>query len=200
MEAATKRSGHYTFRDFLVLVREHEKADLLDGVIYMASPDSPDHNRLCRWLCELMSGFATERDLGEVFISRVAFRISERRGPEPDLGFVAKRRLDRVRRGFVEGPPDIAVEVVSPESAERDYGPKRVAYEGGGVREYWIIDPEEERAVFLQRVRGRFRDMKLAGTLFESKVLRGFRFDVRWLWAKRRPSAYRVVRDLLGES
>jgi Uma2 family endonuclease len=199
MATPATRDRHYTFEDFLVLVREDEKADLLDGVIYVASPDSPEHNSLCGWLDRLMGGFADELDLGTVFISRVAFRITGKRGPEPDLAFVTKRRLGQVRKGFVDGPPDIAVEVVSLDSVERDYGAKRDTYERGGVREYWIIDPRQRKAVFLRRFRGRFREVPLDGTIFESKVLRGFRLDLRWLWAKRRPSAYRLLRELIDK-
>ncbi|MEX0714490.1 MAG: Uma2 family endonuclease, partial [Pirellulales bacterium] len=121
MASIVPRPGQYTFDDFLVLIKEHEKADLLDGVIYMASPESTDDNRLVAWLCKLMGNFVDELDLGEVFVTRVAFRITEKRGPEPDLAFVAKRRLRLVQRGFVDGPPDIAVEIVSPDSVERDY-------------------------------------------------------------------------------
>jgi Uma2 family endonuclease len=46
------------------------------------------------------------------------------------------------------GPADICFEVVSPESAMRDYGNKFVEYEKAGVREYWIIDPIRQRCDF----------------------------------------------------
>jgi len=47
------------------------------------------------------------------------------------------------------------VEVVSPDSVERDYQLKRDAYEQAGVQSYWIIDPDEKRALFLVQVAGR---------------------------------------------
>ncbi|MEX2561125.1 MAG: Uma2 family endonuclease [Pirellulales bacterium] len=200
MASIVPRPGQYTFDDFLVLIKEHEKADLLDGVIYMASPESTDDNRLVVWLSTLMGGFADESDLGEVFVTRVAFRITEKRGPEPDVAFVARRRLRLVQRGFVNGPPDIAVEIVSPDSVERDYVVKRHIYEKAGVREYWIIDPAKKAATFLHRQRGKFQPMVVRASIFESEVLPGLRFDVRWLWSKRRPAPFRVLRDLLDQS
>jgi Uma2 family endonuclease len=144
-----------------------------------------------------MSEFVEQLDLGEVFVTRVAFRITERRGPEPDVAFVAKRRLGVVKKGFVDGPPDLAVEIVSQDSVERDYVVKRSIYEKAGVREYWIIDPDERQATFLRRHRGKFRPVELEGSVFESTILPGFRLNVKWLWSKRRPSAYRVLRELL---
>ncbi|MEX2117969.1 MAG: Uma2 family endonuclease [Pirellulales bacterium] len=200
MASIVPRTGQYTFDDFLVLINPDEKADLLDGVIYMASPESTDDNELVAWLSTLMVGFADELELGKVFVTRVAFRITEKRGPEPDVAFVAKRRLRLVQRGFVNGPPDIAVEIVSPDSVERDYVTKRQVYEKAGVREYWIIDPGKQAAAFLRRQRGKFQPMVLNGSIVESKVLPGFRFDVRWLWSKRRPSPFRVLRELLDQS
>ena len=46
MTTALPRTGAYTFDDFLAMVRPDQKADLLDGVIYMASPKGTDHNKL----------------------------------------------------------------------------------------------------------------------------------------------------------
>ena len=198
MATQVTRDGDYTFDDFLALVEEDEKADLLDGVIYMASPESTDDNSLEAWLCRLLGGFVEELDLGEVYISRVAFRITEKQGPEPDLAFVAKKRRKIVHRGFVGGPPDIAVEIVSPDSVQRDYVKKRQVYEHAGVREYWIIDPAERRATFLRLTRGKFREVALDnGHIFRSTVLPGLWLDVRWLWAKRRPSALRLVQKMI---
>jgi Uma2 family endonuclease len=197
MATVAPRTGDLTFDDFLAIVSESEKADLLDGVIFMASPESTDHNDLGLWLCTLMREFAEQLNVGKVYYSRVAFRITTKRGPEPDIAFVAKKNLHRVKKGFVAGPPDIAVEIVSPDSVERDYVTKRAIYEKAGVREYWIIDPDKRTATFLRRTGGEFQEVKPEGNIFESSVLGGFRFDVRWLWNQRRPSALRVLQDLL---
>src|SRR5271168_2737566 len=129
-----------TFDDFCFLVKDGQKADLIDGVIYMASPDSSDAFRLNRWLLGLADDFVTERDLGEIFGIRIAFRLDFLQSPEPDLGFIKKSRLHLVKKGFIDGPPDAAFEIVSPESIERDYQKKRRQYQKYGVREYWIID------------------------------------------------------------
>ena len=199
MATQVTRNGDYTFDDFLVLVAEDEKADLLDGVIYMASPESTDDNSLEGWLYRLLGGFIEELDLGELYITRVAFRITEKQGPEPDLAFVSKRRRKSIHRGFVAGPPDVAVEIVSPDSVQRDYVKKRQVYEHAGVREYWIIDPAERRATFLRLTRGKFREVALVdGHLFRSTALPGLLLDVRWLWANRRPSAMRLVQKMIG--
>jgi hypothetical protein len=110
-----------TFADFCFLVKDDQKADLIDGVIYMASPENADANELFVWLIGLINLFVQQRDLGKVYGSRVAFRLDDGNGPEPDIGFVRKDRLQLVARGRVNGPPDLALEIVSPESVDRDY-------------------------------------------------------------------------------
>src|SRR5262245_19197841 len=93
------RAGVYSFGEFLELVSEDEKADLLHGGIYMASPESLDHNDLVRWLTSVLSEFTEERNLGRVTVNKVAFRLSDDSAPEPDIGFISTARLDRLRSG-----------------------------------------------------------------------------------------------------
>jgi Uma2 family endonuclease len=197
MATVATQTRRYSFEDFLTIVRKDQKADLLNGVIYMASPESTDDNSLGGWLYRLMSEYADELELGSVYFTRVAFRLGSLHGPEPDVAFVLAENLHRVRRGYVDGPPDIAVEIVSPDSADRDYDKKRQRYEKAGVREYWIIDPENRRALFLRRQRGKFREVAPVNDIFESSVLAGFRLDVRWLWLARRPSVSKTVQGMI---
>jgi Uma2 family endonuclease len=193
------RAGVYSFADFLELVTEDEKADLLHGGIYMASPESLDHNDLETWLGSIFRAFVEERDLGRVFVTKDAFRLSDDSAPEPDLGFIATARLDRLRSGYVDGPPDLAVEIVSPESVDRDYEHKRAIYEEFGVGEYWLLDPDEQTATFLLLESGAFVERKPDGNIYRSRQLPGFWIDVRWLWQRPLPSVRRTADQILTQ-
>ena len=107
--AGALKQQRYTFDDFLVLIRDKEKADLLDGVIHMASPEAPETNRLFVWLIGLLDDYVELLKLGEVFGSRVAFRLEGSSGPEPDIAFVLllaemTKRLPGVRRQSGDEP------------------------------------------------------------------------------------------------
>lgn len=195
------RAGCFTYDDFCALVREDQKADLIDGVIYMASPENIDANDLFGWLFVVMSIFAEERKLGRIFGSRVACRLDDRHAPEPDLLFVRHEHDDRVHHGGVEGPPDLAIEIVSPESVERDYEKKRQQYQQFGVSEYWIID-EEEKAILPLRLnrRGRYSEVRPRRGRVYSDVFTGFWLDPNWLWQQPRPSRLAIVQLLIAES
>src|SRR5262249_3996593 len=160
MSQVTTKQG-ITFEVFCSLVEDGHKADLIDGAIYMASPDNTDANELSVWLIRLIGDYVELKDLGRLFASRVAFRLNETNYPEPDIGFMRKDRLGKVHRGHVDGPPDLAVEIVSPESVERDYEKKRKQYERAGVEEYWIIDEINETVTLLRLdSKGKFREVR----------------------------------------
>jgi Uma2 family endonuclease len=107
-------------------------------------------------------------------------------GREPDLLFVAAARAAQVKRTYVDGPADVAVEVISDESRTRDRREKFVEYETGGVTEYWLIDPDSRSLECYERGDdGRYRPA-FAGSegVFRSAVVEGFRFRVEWLWER----------------
>src|SRR6185312_14212047 len=117
-------------------------------------------NDLVGWFYTLMRVFARRKHLGKVFVSRVAFRLADKHGPEPDIAFVRGDHLDRVQRGYVAGPADLAVEVVSPDSVERDYYLKRELYEEYGIPEYWIIDEMDQSVTLLRLKQGKYREVR----------------------------------------
>lgn len=66
--------------------------------------------------------------------------------PEPDVLLVTAEHLGRVGERYVEGPPDVVVEVSSSSSTRRlDLVPKRQLYERFGVAEYWFVDLDADR-------------------------------------------------------
>src|SRR5437870_2353592 len=111
---ATVKSRAVSFEDFCFLVKDGEKADLIDGVIYMASPENLEANSLFVWLTSVLAVYVQSKGLGQVFGSRAAFRINDTNGPEPDVAFVQTARLHLRRRGHFLGAPDLAIEIVSP--------------------------------------------------------------------------------------
>ena len=189
-----------TFDEFCELVRQDQKADLIDGVIYLASPENTDANRIMGWLGTMLHLNAESKALGVVFCCRVAWRLDYINAPEPDIAFVARKHARRIKRGWVVGPPDLAVEVVSPDSIERDYGKKRSQYERFGVPEYWIVD-EIERKVTLLRLgpKGKYREVRPKQGKLHSDVLPDFWIRPEWLWEETRPTTMQALQEILGE-
>jgi Uma2 family endonuclease len=200
MGTTTVRSGCFTYDDFCALVRDDQKADLIDGVIYMASPESLEVNELFLWLITVMRLYVSRNKLGRIYGSRVACRLDDKNAPEPDILFVAEKNRGRLKRNHVEGPPDLAIEIVSPESVERDYDKKRRQYQRFGIPEYWIIDEHERKVTLLRRdARGKYREVAARKGIFHSQALEGFWLDPNWLWEDPLPDELDILKQLLGE-
>jgi Uma2 family endonuclease len=188
-----------TFEQFCDRVRDGEKADLIDGVIYMASPDNLDANELFVWLISLLDMYVREADVGKVFGSRAAFRIAHTQAPEPDVAFVRKGRLHLRRRGYFDGPPDLALEIVSPDSIDRDYRKKREQYRRARVPEYWIVDEVAKQVTLLRLTpTGGYREVRPRQGVLHSRVLPGFWLRTAWLWQDQLPMQTKVLAEIRG--
>lgn len=189
-----------TFDQFCALIPDGQKADLIDGVIYAASPDSKLANEINCFLVSLLQTYISAKRLGgKVYASRFAFQLSEITAPEPDVAYVSPDRMQFVREGRMEGGPDVAVEIVTRDSRDRDYVEKRRKYEEAGVSEYWIIDTIQRRAEFLQLgddcryVSARMEENRI----FRSRAIQGFWLNVEWLISDEAPDVYDCLQQLL---
>jgi Uma2 family endonuclease len=190
----------FTVEEFFREIPDGVKADLIDGVIYVASPDSIDDDRI-GFLIRNLIEFYAQRTLhgGSTHGSRVAFVMGGRRAPEPDVSYVSPERQSILTRTRGTAAPDIAVEIVSTDSKERDYGPKKQLYQEAGVREYWIIDPLKRSATFYRLRNGVYDEVPLKnGRIFVSEVLPGFWLNTGWLFQKPLQDALKYLEQILA--
>jgi Uma2 family endonuclease len=104
-----------------------------------------------------------------------------------------------IKRGHVDGPPDLAMEIVSPESVERAYEKKRKQYEQAGVPEYWIIDEDMKKVTLLRLdARGKYREVRPRRGILRSQVVPGFWVRVEWLWQETRPDNLEALKQITG--
>lgn len=189
-----------TVEQYFAMVGDGQKADLIDGAIYMASPDTFVNDQIAGFMATLLRGHVETRDLGRVLGSRFSFVLSPVRAPEPDVAFVAKERLHLIGHHSMDGGPDVAIEVVSRDSRERDYGDKKRLYLDAGVAEYWIIDPIQRRAELHRLEAGRYDIVPLErNRIFRSKAVSGFWIDVDWLFANPLPKAMEKLQEILND-
>lgn len=190
-----------TEADYFVWEQEGVRAEWVDGEVVIMSPANQDHARIADWLTALFLMYVEKFDLGDV-LSDYRVRLGpQRRIRDPDLAFISKDRLEQIRSTHVEGPPDMIVEIVSPDSAGRDYREKYLEYEAAGVREYWIVDPLAERLeVWWLEVdeagKARYRPIEVKDGKAMSVVLPSFYLRPEWLWSKTRPKLMVACREL----
>ncbi|MBX6379041.1 MAG: Uma2 family endonuclease [Clostridia bacterium] len=192
-------AGRVSYQEYLNWLTEDTWAEWVEGEVRVLSPASRRHQEVVGFLAALLRLYLDRTGLGVVltvpFVMHTAAELPAR---EPDLFFVAQEHMDRLKKASLEGPADLVVEVVSPDSRLRDRGEKFAEYEMGGVREYWLIDPEAERADFYVLASdGRYRRVEPdADGVYGSTVLPGFRVRVQWFWQVPPPSLWDVAAEL----
>jgi Uma2 family endonuclease len=185
--------------DFLAWLDEDTFAEWVDGEIVEMSPASDEHQFILGFLYRLLMHLVDEGLPGAVYLAPFPMRLtSHRTGREPDLLFVRAQSLSRAKRTYIDGPADLVVEIVSPESADRDHRVKLAEYEAAGVPEYWIIDPLQQSARFyLLGDDGRYRlaDLDENG-IYTSATAAGLRLRASWLWQRPLPTLTAALADL----
>ena len=187
-----------SYEQFLDWADEDTYAEWVDGKVEWMSPASAEHQDLSVFLTRLLAEYAEAQDAGKVLTAPFQMKLANvRRGREPDLLFILKQNLPSLRRNFLDGPADLAVEIVSPESVLRDRDTKYREYEAGGVREYWIVDPAAKLAeFFVLDTEGKYQRAAPDATgKYESTVLPGFWITLQWFWQVPLPPIKQVLQE-----
>jgi Uma2 family endonuclease len=199
-QKTTAREEVITFDQFFEMVDENVKADLVDGRIIYEPPATPRQGLIVTRIISLIGFYAEMFDLGEVFGAKVAVKLAKYQGPEPDVFFISKHRHGIVGELYVDGPPDLCVEVISESSRQLDRERKFVLYADHGVKEYWIVDPLQNTIEFYENQDGELiKIMPDNQGRLHSKVLPGFWLKSDWLAADPLPPVLKTLRDILGE-
>lgn len=174
-----------SYEDFLATVDEGSHAEWVDGEIFDVTPPSEEHARISTYLSHILSGYVRRKGLGgRVYHAPFQMKLA-RSGREPDVLYVSRDAVARLQKGWLEGPGDLAVEVLSPESRVRDRREKFIEYEQAGVREYWLVDPLARTVeVFRLNSAGLYEPVPGGEpSRVQSEVIPGLWIDPSWLWA-----------------
>lgn len=175
------------------------KSDLIEGVFVMASPASYRHETVQSFVHTTLRMFVDSRQLGEVLGPNAAFRLSEANVFQPDIAFIRADRLHLAEDVYFPGPPDLAVEIISPSSRQYDEVEKRINYGRYGVTEYWLIDPLDETVRFFRQAEGELLPIPPEQGVYHSRLLKGFSLRREWLFPGengQRPSVLDVAREM----
>jgi Uma2 family endonuclease len=193
-----------TFDEYLRQFMD-EKAEWVNGRVIKLAAATVRHNALVNFIRAILDTYCDKSDSGKVLGETFTMRFRDQRvAREPDIMVVTKAHLERLKDTYVEGAADLVVEVLSPESKERDTVEKFTEYANAGVGEYWVIDPNsQETAFYILNDDGEFevRQPDAEGN-YHCAVLPGLHFAVEWF--DRRPTpvvwqAVALVDELLGE-
>ena len=164
---------YYTIDDIYNLP-DGQRAELIDGELYMMAAPDTKHQRLVMELSFRIRDFiGRKKGSCEVFPAPFAVFLNADDDIylEPDISVICDR--DKLTDEGCKGAPDWITEVVSPSSRPIDYNKKLFKYRTAGVREYWIVDPEKNRIMLYD-----FDNDSVAEYTFSDKVKAGIYEDL----------------------
>ena len=131
----------YTIDDIYALP-EGQRAELIDGHIYMMAPPNTRHQHLVSEFTITIGNYIRSKG-GNCKVFPAPFAVflnyDDQNYVEPDISVICDK--DKLNEKGCNGAPDWIIEIVSPSTSRIDYGVKLFKYRTAGVREYWIVNP-----------------------------------------------------------
>lgn len=138
------RKGEYTLDDYYALP-DDVRVELIDGVIYDMTAPTRTHQTIAFRICMQLTECIEKHDMHCVaYVAPVDVRLDmdQRTIVQPDVVLLCHEDDNDSR---IEGAPEMLVEVLSPSTRSKDCLLKLNKYMNAGVKEYWIVDPDDEK-------------------------------------------------------
>ena len=180
----TQHGAKLTLAEYLALEIEG-LWELADGELYEMPPPNLDHQELIGFLYWMMRAYLHETTpkLGRVWHG-VGVALSDTMMLIPDLVFIRSEHQGIMRTNYLDGIPDLVVEVLSTDR-RRDLALKRGWYAAAGIPEYWILDPVNDTLTILELSGGEYTERAVLGSndVLTTPMLPGFDLPLERLFA-----------------
>jgi Uma2 family endonuclease len=133
----------YTYEDYLK-TPDNKRYELIEGELIMVPAPRPRHQRISLRLTAILEKFIEDNSSGEILYAPCDIVFDEENVLQPDILFVSNERQEIITEDNIKGAPDLVIEILSPSTAYFDLVKKKKIYAKFGVKEYWIVDPEEK--------------------------------------------------------
>ena len=155
MATSSHFDARLTYEELARMPDDGLRHEIIDGVHFVTPSPSRRHQILLRRLLLAIGGYLEMNpDVGEVYTAPFDTVFTPWDVVEPDLLVVTAEQLNILTDANVQGAPALVVEILSPGTKQRDLGVKKDLFGRGGVREYWIIDPDTNTVSIYRRADG----------------------------------------------
>src|SRR5579883_3456358 len=134
------RQGDWTYEMYAALPDNGHRYEIVQGVLMMAPAPEPAHQGVIQQINHYLYERIFLTDRGLVFTRPLDVVFSAQQVTLPDVLVLLAEHLERLKEKYIEGPSDLAVEVISPRSITYDRLVKYNLYEQAGVPEYWLVN------------------------------------------------------------
>ncbi|MBE5231596.1 MAG: Uma2 family endonuclease [Microcystis aeruginosa PMC 728.11] len=183
----TPETKVWTDAEFMALPDDGNRYELVKGELINLGNSGALHGYIAIILSAALFALVTSRKLGVLLDSSTAFTMKNGNKRSPDIAFFAKERLqglEELPTGFLEGGPDLVVEILSPGNTVAEIEDKIAEYFANGTRLLWVISPGQH---YVLVYRSGYEPQRLltSGDFLEGEdVVPGFTFPVADLFQK----------------
>ncbi len=166
------------------LPNDGNRYELIDGELFVTAAPRIKHQRISIRLTDWLSPFARAHRLGEVFAAPtdVTPEAPRQTKVQPDILFVARDRAHIINQLGIYGPPDLVIEISSESSYRADVQEKFDLYRRCGVKEYWIVYPDDRRVLVYRFAESAEPRKLVPGDVLTTPLLPGLEIEIRALF------------------
>lgn len=179
--------GEWTLADWERLPDDGYRYELIGGELFVSPPPAVPHQNASGNLFLRMASHAAAHALGKVYCAPIGVMLPPKRNAvQPDIIFVSKRREKIIGLKYIEGVPDLIVEIVSPSNWSVDRQEKFKLYAKAGVKEYWIVDyrPKTIEVFLLHKGEYALQGKFSVGQKVRAALLKGFEVKVEEVFTR----------------
>lgn len=163
----------YTVKDY----KQFEEGDphqLINGKLIALGEPAPTygHQGIVTDILTQIRFFLKNSPIGEVRCAPIAVYFDEKNVLQPDIVFVSNKRNNIIHDDGLHGAPDMIIEILSPSTSYYDTNIKKSIYEKYDVKEYWIINPDNDEVIGYENIDLKFQEFYRGYEKFSSKVLK----------------------------
>jgi Uma2 family endonuclease len=184
MATAAAEKKRFTYQDYLK-TPDDKQYELIEGDLVMTPSPVPYHQWISKNIGYEVERFVREKDPGKVFYAPCDVYLDDENVLQPDILFISKERRSIIGEKNIQGAPDLVIEILSEATAYRDLVKKKKLYERFGVKEYWIVDPQEKTIEIYAHQGKDFVRIKTFSEIdtLESPFLAGLRIELSSVFA-----------------
>jgi Uma2 family endonuclease len=144
-------STKLTYADYVLFPDDGLRHEIIGGEHFVTPSPVTRHQRISLNLLYLIQSYLEKHTTGELFGAPLDVLLSKFDVVVPDIVYISRERSHFLTTKNLQGPPDLAIEILSPSTKSRDRRLKRDLYERAGVREYWMVDPDRDIVTVYRR-------------------------------------------------
>lgn len=158
--------------------------ELHDGQIIKMPTPTPKHQLFSTNLVTEINIFIRPQKLGRVIAAPMDTVFTPNDVLQPDILFLSTDNLHLIGDKKIEGAPDLVVEILSPSNHAKEMAYKKMIYELAGVREYWLVNLENQTITQYENIEKEFvkRQVLQKTDILQAIVLQGFQINVAHLF------------------